>query len=37
MPPQRKVDHAIEMEPSGAPIAKAPYRHSLKENVEFKI
>ena len=36
MPPQRKVDHAIELVPGTTPIAKAPYRHSFKENVELE-
>ena len=36
MPPQREVDHAIELVSSVTPIAKAPYRHSFKEIVEFK-
>lgn len=36
MPPQREVDYAIEFVHRVASIAKAPYRHSLKKNVELK-
>ena len=31
LPPTREVDHAI-----AAPVAKAPYRHSLAQNVELE-
>ena len=36
MPPQKEVDHAIELIHGVAPIATALYRHSFKENVELK-
>ena len=36
MPPQRELDHAIELVPRATPIAKASYRHYFKENVELK-
>ena len=33
MPPQREVDHAIELVARVTPIAKASYRHSFKDNL----
>ena len=36
MPPQREVDHAIELAPGVAPIAKTPYKHYFKKNVELE-
>ena len=30
-PTQKKIDHAIELVPRVAPIAKAPYIYSLKK------
>ena len=35
MPPQRGVDHVIELEHEVTPIAKVPYKHSFKENIEL--
>ena len=34
-PPQREVDHAIDLVLGVATIAKAPYRQSFKENVKL--
>ena len=37
LPPMREVDHAsIDLIVDAAPIAKAPYRHSLAQNVELE-
>ena len=36
LPPMREVDHAIDLIADAAPIAKAPYRHSLAQNVELE-
>jgi hypothetical protein len=36
LPFQREVDHVIELVYDTTPIAKAPYRHSFKENVELE-
>ena len=36
MPPQREWDHATELVPGVVPIAKAPYRHSSKENIKLE-
>ena len=36
MPPQREVDHPIELVCGVAPLANAPYKHSFKENVELE-
>ena len=36
LPPAREVDHAIDLVADAAPIAKAPYRHSLAQNVELE-
>ena len=33
MPPQREMYHAIKLVLGVAPIAKAPYRYSFKENI----
>ncbi len=35
--PKRRVDHAIEVMPGVAPLAKAPYRMSHEELKEFKV
>ena len=35
LPPMREVDHAIDLIADAAPIAKAPYRHFLAQNVEL--
>ena len=37
MPPQREVDHAIELVRGVTPIARAPYRHFFEENVELEV
>ena len=34
--PMRDVDHAIDLVDDAAPIAKAPYRHSLAQNIELE-
>lgn len=34
--PQREVDYTIELVHGVAPIAKAPYIHSFKENINFQ-
>ena len=36
LPPPREVDHAIDLVADAAPIAKAPYRHSLAQNIELE-
>jgi hypothetical protein len=36
MPPERKVEFAIELEPRTAPISKRAYRVSGSELVELK-
>ncbi|MBE3102723.1 MAG: hypothetical protein IMZ40_00590, partial [Bacilli bacterium] len=36
LPPRRDVDHAIDLIVDAAPIARAPYRHSLTQNVELE-
>ncbi|KAG9458216.1 hypothetical protein H6P81_002724 [Aristolochia fimbriata] len=36
LPPRREVDHAIELEPSSKPPAKAPYRMAPKELEELR-
>jgi hypothetical protein len=36
MPPHKEVNYAIELVPRAMPIAKPPYRHYFKENVELK-
>jgi hypothetical protein len=37
LPPRRRVDHAIEVMPGVAPLAKAPYRMSHEELKELKV
>jgi hypothetical protein len=37
MPPERAIEFKIELQPSIAPIAKAPYRMTLVELAEFKV
>jgi hypothetical protein len=37
LPPRRRIDHAIEVMPGVAPLAKAPYRMSHEELKEFKV
>jgi hypothetical protein len=37
MPPERVIEFKIELQPSTAPIAKAPYKMSPMEMKEFKI
>jgi hypothetical protein len=37
MPPERVIEFKIELQPSTAPIAKAPYKMSPMEIKEFKI
>jgi len=37
LPPRRRVDHAIEVMPRVAPLAKAPYRMSHDELKELKV
>ena len=36
LPPTREVDHAIDLIANAALVAKAPYHHSLAQNVELK-
>ena len=36
LPPMRDVDHTIDLVTDSALIAKAPYRHSLAQNVELE-
>ena len=36
LPPMREVGHAIDLIADAAPIAKAPYCHSLAQNVELE-
>ena len=36
LPSMREVDHAIDLIGNAVPIAKAPYRHSLAQNVELE-
>ncbi len=37
LPLRRRVDHAIEVVPRVAPLAKAPYRMSHEELKELKV
>jgi hypothetical protein len=37
LPPRRRVDHAIEVMPGMAPLAKAPYRMSHEKLKELKV
>jgi hypothetical protein len=37
LPPRRRVDHAIEVVPGVAPLAKAPYRMNHEELKELKV
>jgi hypothetical protein len=37
MPPERAIEFKIELQPSTAPIAKAPYKMSRMELKELKI
>jgi hypothetical protein len=37
LPSSRRVDHAFEVMPRVAPLAKAPYRMSHEELKEFKV
>jgi hypothetical protein len=37
VPPRRQVDHAIEVMPGMAPLAKAPYRMNHEELKELKV
>ncbi|KAA0048564.1 gag protease polyprotein [Cucumis melo var. makuwa] len=37
LPPHRKIDFAIELEPGTVPISKAPYRMALAELKELKV
>jgi len=37
LPPRRQVDHAIEVMPRVAPLAKAPYRMNHEELKELKV
>jgi hypothetical protein len=37
MPPERAIEFKIELQPSTAPIAKAPYKMSPVEMKELKI
>jgi hypothetical protein len=37
MPPKRVIEFKIELQPSTAPIAKAPYKMSPVKLKEFKI
>jgi hypothetical protein len=36
MPPERAIEFKIELQPSTAPIAKAPYNMSSLELIELK-
>ena len=36
LPPAREVDHAIDLVANAASIVKAPYRHSLAQNVDLE-
>ena len=36
LPPTREVDHAIDLVANVATVAKAPYSHSLAQNVELE-
>jgi hypothetical protein len=36
LPPTREVDHAIDLVADAAPVARAPYRHSLAQNVKLE-
>ena len=36
LPPTREVDHTIDLIVNAAYVAKAPYRHSLAQNVELE-
>ena len=35
--PKREIDFTVELEPSTAPISKAPYRMALTELKDLKI
>jgi len=37
LPPHRDIEHAIELVEGGRPVARAPYRLSVKEENELKI
>jgi hypothetical protein len=37
LPPRRQVNHAIEVMPGVAPLAKAPYRMNYEELKELKV
>jgi hypothetical protein len=37
MPPEREIEFKIELQPSTAPIAKAPYKMSPMELKELNI
>ena len=36
LPPQREIDHKIELFPGSEPISKRPYKMSLPEAIELK-
>jgi hypothetical protein len=36
LPHIREVDHAVDLVADTTPIAKAPYRHFLAQNIEFE-
>ena len=36
MPPERDIDHEIELVPGASPIAKSPYKMSVPEAIELK-
>ena len=36
LPPEREVDHAIELVPGAQPVAKRPYKMSILESIELK-
>ncbi len=36
LPPMKEVDHAIDLVVDVAHVAKAPYYHSLAQNIELE-
>ena len=36
LPPEREVDHAIELVPGAQPVAKRPYKMSVPKSIELK-